>query len=83
MKRFFCLVLALALGSMSAAAFAAEWTGQIVKKDGQLWFQSGAKTLKIGNPDKATGHEGQNVKIAGTADDVTSTVTIDSLTVTP
>ena len=80
MKRLTTLAVAFALVLMTTAAFAAEWTGTIVKQDGKLWFKSGENTLSITNPEKAVAYEGATVTVAGSADAVAKTVTIDTVT---
>ena len=47
---------------------------------GKLALLVDNNVFTITNPEKATGHEGENVKVTGTADEVAKTVTIDSLT---
>ena len=47
---------------------------------GKLALLVDDNVLTITNPDRAKGHEGQKVKVAGIADTVAKTVTIDSLT---
>ncbi len=47
---------------------------------GKLALLVGSDVFTITNPDKATGHEGHNVKVMGTADSTAKTVTIESLT---
>ena len=79
MKRFVPLVVALALTFMAQAAFAGEWTGEIVKKDGQVWLSSGEKNYKVSNPDKVEASVGQKVKVTGSMDEATSTVTVESV----
>ena len=79
MKRFFPLVVALAIVLMSTAAFAGEWTGMIMKKDGQTWLKVGENTFSVTNPEKAEAFMDQNVKVMGTADEAAKTVTIDSV----
>ncbi len=80
MKRFTALLFALAILISTTAAFAGEWTGTLTKKDGKLWLKSSGNTYSITNPDKATGFEGQNVKVVGTADQAMKSVTITSVT---
>ena len=46
---------------------------------GKLALLSGDTLYTITNPDKASGHEGHQVKVTGTADDSAKTVTIDTL----
>ena len=73
-------MVALALGIMAHAAFAGEWTGEVVKKaDGQLVLSSGGKDYKIANPDKASARVGQKVKVTGSVDEATGTVTVESV----
>ena len=80
MKRFIPLRVALALGIMAQAAFAGEWSGEVVKKaDGQLVLSSGGKDYKIANPDKASASVGQKVKVTGSVDEATGTVTVESV----
>ena len=80
MKRFAPLVVVLALGFMAAVAYAGEWSGEIVKKaDGGLVLSSGGKELKIANPDKASASVGQKVKVTGSVDEATGTVTVESV----
>ena len=38
MKKFFPLVLALAVLFVSTVAFAGEWTGEVAKRDGKTWL---------------------------------------------
>ena len=79
MKHIGTFVVALALLTITTAAFAAEWTGTIEKKNGKSWLKSGANTLSITNPEKATGFEGKTVKVTGSADMTGKTVRIDSV----
>ena len=72
-------ILALFLLLFSTAAFAAEWMGQITKKDGKLWFSSGGNVYSITNPDKASAFENQTVKVMGTADKAAKSVTISTI----
>ena len=83
MKRFALAVVALAFVLMTTLAYAGEWTGQIVaSQDGKLWFKAGEQSLSITNPEKAQGHEGQQVKVTGTADETAKTLTIESVAIT-
>ena len=79
MKRFAVWMAALAILLMTSVAFAAEWTGMLEKSGDTVVFKSGEKTLNIANPEKATGYEGQNVKVTGTLNDAGDTVTIDAV----
>ena len=47
--------------------------------DGKLALLVGDNLFTIANPEKATGHEGHNVKVTGTADEAAKTVTIEFL----
>ena len=76
MKRLTSVVALLVLLASASTAFAAEWTGQIINKNGKLWFSSGGMLYSITNPDKAQGLAGQTVKLMGTADKATKSVTI-------
>ena len=80
MKSLAPFVVAAAVVLATALAYAGEWTGQIVKKDGKYWFKSGEKTYSITNPEKAAGHEGQTVKVTGTAGQKTNSVKITKVT---
>ena len=46
---------------------------------GKLALLAGDSLYTITNPEKATGHEGQPVKVTGKTDDSAKTVTIDTL----
>ena len=46
---------------------------------GKLALLSGDSLYTITNPEKATGHEGQPVKVTGKTDESAKTVTIDTL----
>ena len=46
---------------------------------GKLALLAGDTLYTITNPEKATGHEGQPVKVTGKTDDSAKTVTIDTL----
>ena len=79
MKKSFAAVLGLALLFASATAFAGEWTGTIMNKDGKLWFQTGSKNYSITNPDKVKSFEGKIVKITGTKDAATNSLTVQTV----
>jgi hypothetical protein len=46
---------------------------------GKLALLAGDSLYTITNPEKATGHEGQPVKVTGKTDDSAKTITIDTL----
>ena len=79
MKRYASLLVVLALFLMTAVAFAAEWTGEVVKKDDKLWFKSGENTYSITNPDKAKDFEGKKVTAKGTEDAATKSIMITKI----
>ena len=79
MKRSAALLAVFVFLLSAAAAFAGEWTGQVVSKDGKLWFKSGANTYSIANPMKAAALAGQNVKVTGNVDQATKAVTIKEI----
>ena len=79
MKRFIPFLGALVILAMTTTAFAAEWTGMILNKDGKLLLKTGNASYSITNPEKATSFEGQSVKVMGTMDKATYAVTIKSI----
>ena len=79
MKRIASFVFGLGLLAVTTMAFAAQFNGTIVSKDGKLWLSSGEKNYSITNPDKAKEFEGKSVKVSGSKDPGTGALTIDSV----
>ena len=78
MKRVSVLLATLLLLS-SAVAFAAEWTGMVMSKDGKLSFKTDKGSYSITNSDKAMGFENKKVMIMGKEDKANMAITIETI----